>query len=153
MRQPLASECGTEGALMKARQVICVAAVLWGVAMFGFGSGAVAAGIEPTAYPAEAAWHGDQTILLSVQTGSRSYMEGRGFQSYRRDRGLAGQRNFGSYPSARGSRREERSYSLKRRRIHGPTDSRCAGWARRCSQDTGDAPGDYESCMRYHGCR
>jgi hypothetical protein len=119
--------------------------------MCGLAGAAAASG--PGDHAASASWHAGEMRLLTVRSGSRSYMEGRGFQSYRRDRGFSGPRNFGSYPSARGSRREERPYSLERRRIHGPSDNRCAGWARRCAQDTGDAPGDYQSCMRYHGCR
>jgi len=130
------------------RRLICIAILLSagvGFSLAGYGAGEAAAATEH--------WQASAARLLNVQSGSRSYMEGRGFQSYRRDRGFSGQRNFGSYPSARGSSREERPYRLKRRRIHGPSDSRCAGWAGRCGQDTGDAPGDYESCMRYHGCR
>lgn len=136
---------------MRLSLIICIAATLGGLPISGVG--AVTSYRFHPPQESTAPHRHESDWLLRVQSGSRSYMEGRGFQSYRRDRGFAGQRNFGSYPSARGSRREERPYSLKRRRIHGPTDSRCTGWARRCGQDTGDAPGDYESCMRYHGCR
>jgi len=91
--------------------------------------------------------------LRLAQSGSRSYLEGRDFQSYRQDRGFAGERNFGRYPDTRSGPRDQRPYSLKRRRLYGPGDNRCADWSRRCAQRTGDAPGDYQSCMRYHGCR
>jgi hypothetical protein len=137
---------------MRPWPIVSIAAVLAGFTISD--AGAVTsyrgdmAGASAAAHRPESAWR-----LHAVQTESRSYMHGRGFQSYQRDRGFAGERNFGSYPSARGDGRADRLYSLKRRHIHGPSQDRCAGWARRCDQQAGDAPGDYESCLRYHGCR
>lgn len=137
---------------MKPSPIACIAAVLAGLTIFDVGAAASYRGdmfgASGAAHRPEGAWR-----LFAVQTGSRSYMHGRGFQSYQQDRGFARRRNFGSYPSGRATPRQDRLYSLKRRRIRGPADSRCADWARRCDRQTGDAPGDYESCLRYHGCR
>lgn len=137
---------------MRLKHIIHVAAVVGGTALWGAGPVAAADSTLPE-HLVQTPWGASEIRLLSVQSGSRSYMEGRDFKSYQRDQGFAGQRNFGSYPSARGSGRENRPYRLERRRIQGPSDNRCAGWSRRCNRQTGDAPGDYESCMRYHGCR
>jgi len=94
-----------------------------------------------------------QHRLFTVQNESGSYLEGRGFQSYQRDRGFSGQRQFGTYPSPRDSARDHRRLGLDERRLYGPSPNRCADWSRRCDQRTSDGSGDYTSCMRYHGCQ
>jgi len=91
--------------------------------------------------------------LLTADTGASSYLDGRDFQSYQQDRGFGSNRSFGGYPSTPAGPRDDSPYSLKQPRIHAPGDNRCADWSKRCELRTGDAPGDYERCMRYHGCR
>ncbi|WP_147361484.1 hypothetical protein [Dichotomicrobium thermohalophilum] len=92
--------------------------------------------------------------MIDVQY--RSYLEGRDFRSYQQERGF-GRRQFetpdrgaerGDGPSADPDRP-----SRLQRRFYGSSDSRCAGWSRRCDQRWGSGNPDYYGCMRYHGCR
>jgi hypothetical protein len=135
---------------MKVRKSAMLAAVLCGLCSFGaFVVSSAQAGERATPGFANTAQH----RLLTVQNESRSYLEGRGFQSYQRDRGFSGQRQFGTYPSRPGNTRDQRRLGLDERRLYGPSQNRCADWSRRCDQRTSDGSGDYTSCMRYHGCR
>jgi len=142
-------------------RTLCVSLVFGVLALGGLASAQVASEgprasdkpCLPASWPIEKATDRGAPYVFLAQTESRSYLEGRDFQSYQRDRGFAGDRNFGSYPDTWSGTQSQRPYSLKRPRIYGPSDNRCAGWSRRCAQSTSDAPGDFRSCMRYHGCR
>jgi len=77
-----------------------------------------------------------------IEAQYRSYLEGRDFQSYRQERGFVGERRF-----------DPDRPSRLQRRFYGASDSRCAGWSRRCDQRWGSGNRDYYGCMRYHACR
>jgi len=93
-----------------------------------------------------------------IEAQYRSYLEGRDFQSYRQERGFVGERRFETLPDRGATRSEAPSADPDRpsrlqRRFYGASDSRCAGWSRRCDQRWGSGNRDYYGCMRYHACR
>lgn len=93
-----------------------------------------------------------------IQAQYRSYLEGRDFQSYRQERGFVGERRFETLPDRGTARSQAPSADTDRpsrlqRRSYGASDSRCAGWSRRCDQRWGSGNRDYYGCMRYHACR
>ena len=135
---------------MKVRKFATLAAALCGLGGFG---GFIVSGADAIGQAAPGLANAVQHKLVNVQSESGSYLEGRGFQSYQRDRGFSGRRQFGIYPSRGGSAQEQRRLGLDERRLYGPSPNRCADWSRRCDQRTSDGSGDYTSCMPYHGCR
>jgi len=78
-----------------AGQTLRIVAVFFAVALCGIASIEMsAARVTPSEAPQSAAKRATKSPLgdrlLLAQSGSRSYMEGRDFQSYRQDRGFAG---------------------------------------------------------------
>jgi len=147
---------------MRIKTIILVAVVLGG--LLAGGARPDPAMSEPSVAARPLALHAlaqadHQRGARIIPAAYRSYMEGRGFQSYQQERPSPGPRTFGDDPgrgeagAQRGPRADpERPFRLSPR-FYGPGDSRCAGWSRRCDKRWGGGNPDYYGCMRYHGCR